>query len=504
MLANRAAGADISMKRRWAIAVLLGLSLVLVIAAASAATSGSSQDAAPHWEQLSAREKFAAYPDVAASPEGLIVVVWTEGANLTDKQNGSLRMAWRTGNSSDWAFFTLDDNVVYDAAVAVSDSHAFVVWSRNRNEIYYTTCTPSGNPPNANCGAPQRVTIAGEKALQVDIVVDNTGAPHLVWVEQDNRVYYTRWEGNAWRQKQPLTDHANPPGGEGPAIASAGNWIYLVWTEWQDDTHDNSQIKFCRRALDANDWSLCTTLSSWGAGDYLARNPSVTGDAAGNVYTVWDMLSYDDGGSERQYAIGYVHSSDNGQSWFAVHSFPNGDEFGRAESGAHIFRSVGGSSIEYIRYLRPQISLILSGTVPLPVLAWHAQLESGGSGEGLAMNLASAPHKVLWTYSAHPGSYAVPNAGDGYMYWATQPLTLSTDLCGRLNATVDSAAGHIAPVGDLGQLLEGGNPDDYLHTAYHESTGADFWGVFYNNTTPRACFDAYLPVMMRNASRIQE
>ena len=264
MPANKADGANTSIKRRWVIAVLLGLSLVLVIAAASAATSGNSQDTTPHWEKLSAEEKFAAYPDVAASSEGLIVVVWTEGADLTDKQNGALRMAWRTGNSSDWAFSTLDDKVVYDAAVAVSGSHAFVVWSRNRNEIYYTTCAPSGNPPNANCGAPQRITIAGEKALQVDIVVDNTGAPHLVWVEQDNRVYYTRWQGGAWGPKQALAAHANPPGGEGPAIASAGNWIYLVWTEWQDDTHSNSEIKFCRRTSAASDWSLCKTLSSWG------------------------------------------------------------------------------------------------------------------------------------------------------------------------------------------------------------------------------------------------
>ena len=135
--------------------------------------------------------------------------------------------------------------------------------------------------------------------------------------------------------------------------------------------------------------------------------------------------------------------------------------------------------------MRPHVSLAVSGTEMVPVLAWHRQIETGGViGPGLAQAVADNPYKVLWTYATHPGSIESTGAEDGTMFWATEgtrpySMTLSKDRCDNVDLRVNSSSARLAIVGDLLEARGGESPSAHVHTVYHEETGGDFWGVFF-------------------------
>jgi hypothetical protein len=498
------------LKRCWCLVpALAGLGLVAAVLAASASTTAPEAVDFKR-ESLSTPTWFGAYPDIDVGMGGLVAAVWTEGPDDVDKHSGRLKLAWANNNSTQWSVVTVDratDGKVYDAAVAVSGLTIHVLWSQPKNSIRYATC----NPPDYVCGSPDLVAVTGEEALQVDIAVDDAGTPHAVWVEAERdgdikkrRVYHARRTGVIWSPKKRVIFKSNPGAedifvsddGEGPSIAFANNFIHLVWTEWKDDAHTDSQVNYCRRSVSDSDWPRCVTpLSSWFT-NYLARNTSIIADGDGNVYAVWDIVSQDDSGSRRKYAIAYKHATNNGDNWQPTHTYPNGSDSGASSSGATVFRSGEGDNwIEYLQFLRPHISLAVSGTQTVPVMSWHAQLDAGGGEEGLAQAVLQTPHKVFWTYATWPGSYSV-DTSNGYMYWATDYYTISLDLCGDVNMNRDSATGQLAPAGDLKEILAGQSPGNHLHAVYHEETGGGFWGVYYNNGVPRPCFNIIMPVML--------
>jgi len=495
--------------RRWSFVPLLtGLGLVVAVLAASASTA-APQAVEFHRERLSTPAWFGAYPDIDTGSDGLVAAVWTEGPDTVEKHNGRLRLAWANNNSSLWSVVAVDrptDGKVFDSAVAVSGSTVHVLWSQPKNVVRYARCTP----PNYACTTPELVAVTGEEALQVDIAADGAGTPHAVWVEavmensvKKRKVFYAR-KGGAWLPKQQVRDSVDS---EGPAIAYANNLIHLVWTEWKNIQHSDSQINYCRRSVSDGDWPLCVApLSSWFTGDYLARNASIAADQTGNVYAVWDIVSDDDSGNQRQYAIAYKHATGNGDNWQDTHSYPDGNQYGNASSGAQIFKSGGpdpqisGEWIEYLQFVRPHVSLAVSGTATVPVMAWHAQFDPGSGEEGLAQVAQQTPHKVYWTYATRSGSYDAGFGDGGFMYWATDYYTLSLDLCGDVNLDRDSATGQMALVGDLNEILAGQSPGNHLHGVYHEETGGEYWAVFYNNSVPGSCNNIILPIMFQNSS----
>jgi len=114
----------------------------------------------------------------------------------------------------------------------------------------------------------------------------------------------------------------------------------------------------------------------------------------------------------------------------------------------------------------------------------------------MAQAVAQQPvYKVYWDYATQPGSDF-----DGNLYWATDPITLSTDMCGVVDMDRDSATAHLALVGDLRQVLTGESPGNHLHAVYHERVDSDRWGVFYNSNARVACNYVYLPIILLNSS----
>jgi hypothetical protein len=484
-------------RRCWLVPLLAGLGLVTAVIAVSA-SSTAPEAIGFSWAKLSASGWFAAYPHIDKGANGLVAALWTEGNNIDDKHNGALRLAWVDNAGTQWTAVTIDNGPVFDADLAVSGSTIHVVWSRSKNTIRYTTC----QGPDYSCAPSKQIATANEIALQVDIVVDDSGTTHVIWVEDDGKVHYMRRAGSTWPPEGPQ-DIVRNSGNvqEGPAIAYANGFVHLAWTEWMDVEHTNSEIKYCRRGVSETDWSLCTSLARWILGDYLARNVSIAADTGGNVYVVWDLVSEDDPGIKREYAIGYRHATDNGGNWRTTHTYPDGNQYGESAQGAQIFISGEGANwIEYVQFLRPYVSLAMSGTATVPVLSWHAQAEPKNGGEVIASNVAGYPHKVYWTYARQPGSYARGPADTGYMFWASEYFTVSTDLCGDVDMGVSSATGRLAVVGDLNEILDGESPGNHLHAVYHEETNGGFWGAFYNNTSPPVCFHIDLPILLKSAS----
>jgi hypothetical protein len=479
-------------RHRWAVPVLAGLMLVAAVMVVTASTAAPQDDWAHVRFRLSDPETSAAYPEIGVGADGLVVAVWTEGTgSQLDKHNGALKLGWISDSSPWWKTVTIDPLKVFDTAMTLSGSTVHVVWSRDKTHVYYTTCAP----PLYDCAGAEIVAVATSEALQLDIVLDGSNRPHVVWVEDDNKIYYTRRQGAIWNPKAAVGGSADSAG---PALAHAGGLVHLVWTEWQDVAHTDSEVQYCRRGVDESIWSWCIDpLAQWEFQEYLARNVSIAADGAGNVYVVWDILSDDDTGSQRNYAIAYRHSADNGQSWRLPHTYPAGNEFGNEFSGAQIFKSAESELwAEYVRFLRPYVSLAISGTQTVPVLAWHERAStSGGGGPGLALVAADdKAYKVFWDYARQPSSDL-----EGKLVWASEAITLSTDFCGVSDMKVDSATGRIAIAGDLAVAKGGGGGGNHLHVFYHEQVGADRWGVFYNSNEPVTCFHVRMPVLLENA-----
>jgi len=512
-------GKSLLLRHGGLVALLSGLILTVAVVLTSASTAAPQ---VPEFkrETVSTDGWFAAYPDIAVGTNGLVAVVWTESNDpVVDKQNGPLRLAWTSNSAARWTPITIDSETVYAAAVAIYGDTIHVVWSRNKTTLYHITCGPQ--PPDAQyvCKEEDRTTIttvSGEDtALQVDVAVDDAGTPHVVWVlgHEDaqgntlNELYYSRQEGSGWRFAELLAGH---PDVESPRITHASGLIHLVWIDWQPslEAHIDSIVRYANRATGAAQWLNFELLADWDfTWEFRARNPSIA--ANGNhVYAVWDFLSRDDrvGGDWQlcNYAIGYRHSADNGNIWRDVHTYSQGDEFGRSiYTGTQVFKSSESRSVscfagvEWIHHLRPEISVATSGTLAMPVLAWHYKAQSS---EGAA-------RKVFWDYATQPGSDA-----EGYIAWTGTPITLSTGLCeGAVDMSVGSAGARLAPVGDLNAILSGDTANGHLHATYHEQDPAasDFWQVLYNNhyNSTVVCpiyHDVYLPVVARNAFSEEE
>jgi hypothetical protein len=130
------------------------------------------------------------------------------------------------------------------------------------------------------------------------------------------------------------------------------------------------------------------------------------------------------------------------------------------------------------------------------VLAWHTKIEPAVQPELARTTLQDVAYKAFWTYALQPGS---DNRGN--MFWATEPITLSTDLGGEADMSVDSAGASLCVEGDLNAVLENDwGEEGHLHATYHEVGTSDNWRVFYNSDAFINFSDSiYLPLILRNS-----
>lgn len=497
-------------KRRWALVpVIAGLGLVLVVLVASASTTAPQADVL-RWRTLSDLTQSAAFPDLDVGSNGLVVVAWTEGPGTPiDKYFGPVKLSWNDQTGAGWQELVVEEQDAVDVALDVTDSTVHLVWIRRGAlpedppaDVWYRTCDLSASP---SCSDKTHLGTGGNGSVsevsRVDVAVDEGGTVHVVWAEGDGRgVYYVnKLAGDEWSPKMLVCESEKA---EFPVVTANDfeglDLLHVAWAEERVTAGEvvYTVVRYGRR--DGPDSWACVPVQTplGGSEDHPARNLSLAADTTGNVYLVWDTLAYNDDGARRRYVVDYVHSGDNGTTWRPVRSYPQGDDTG---FGGMWFESGEQDPLpDTLHFLRPHVSLALSGTQEVPVLAWHALVEKSGSGEpGWVQASVERPYKVFWDYATRPGSRA-----GGTMYWTGEYMTATTDLCGGVDLNAHSATGRVTIVGDLKDVGEGSSDpedDSYLHTVYHEETGI-MWSIIYNNNESVACFGLYLPVLMRNAS----
>jgi len=510
---------------RRAVAVWVGLgSLIVMVVVVNASTTAPQQANPLYKRQLSGPAKFGAYPDLATGEGGLVVAVWTQGPGThLARHFGPVKLGWISDSAAAWDTMTVDVGPANAVAVAVAGSTAHIAWVHHSDlpkDVYYTSCDLSQASPA--CASKELVAEGGAGGIvsqvsQVDLALDQSGTAHIIWAEGDNRGIYHSYKtvGQNWASKT-FVDTSEGIS-DFPAIAvnhfDGEDYAHVVWAQQLGDISPYHVAKYNR--WDGVQWMVDPSQLA-GEQDYPARNLSIAADDYGNVYVVWDLLvDYDE--YKREYVIGQAHSDDNGNrlSWpFLPRTYPGGDA--RGSSGAVIFKSGEEATSpepetgEYAHFLRPHISLAASGTltVPVPVLAWHAQvlLDKGDEPE-LAQLVAQPAHKVFWTYATKPGSDAF-----GDLFWAsdgvittTDYITLSLNFCGDLEMNTNSATPHLAIAGDLNNVKDGGvtGGEDHLHAVYHEEIDDGIWGVFYSSNVTVNCLRVYLPLVLQNYGGIE-
>jgi hypothetical protein len=427
----------------------------------------------------------SAYPDLAVSPDSdRVAVVWTEDyyqSGAGSYKHVYLRVASETGGG--WGdkvsvFSGSSRFSAYHAAVAVTGpaaytAHvAYVVFELDqsnlvRTELRHKKCSLSLSQVecDASEGVVASVDASSGKIFWVDLALDTSGNPHVVWAQYDadwnGDILYRAYDGGGWGSTE--TVRALTGNNHTPSIAWAGGYAHVVW-----DEQTQHQILYRRRT--GSGWepgsvALCSPQPALPPG-----NPDVAA-GGGRVFVVWDWCSdpnWQSHGYCRQYNVVYLRSNDRGARWGAVREV--GTDRGYAAGGLADYDSAGwyvsSSDIreEYLQYLRPAITLNDDGW---PALVWHA--DRSGAGDG-------GDYAIYYTYAT---------TGDGSgVNWAIAPTVLNRVRPNMLGSAV---------VG-VGEPEPGG--EQYLHVAYMQRQNTGYWDVYYDTDEWELYELAYLPVAL--------
>jgi hypothetical protein len=428
----------------------------------------------------------SAYPDLAVSPDGdRVAVVWTEEyyqSGAGSYNHVYLRVASETGGG--WGdevsvFSGSSRSSVDHAAVAVTGptaytAHvAYVVFEFDqdylvRTELRHRKC--SLNLSQVECDASEDVVASVDassgRIFWVDLALDASGNPHVVWAQYDDADYngdilYRAYDGDGWGSTE--TVRALTGNNHTPSIAWAGGYAHVVW-----DEQTQHQILYRRRT--ASGWEpgsvpLCSPQPARPPG-----NPDIAA-GGGRVFVVWDWCSdpnRESHGYCRQYNVVYLRSNDSGARWGTVREVGTDREY--AAGGLADYDSAGwyvsSSDMreEYLQYLRPSIALNDDGW---PAVVWHADRSGEGDGEDYA---------IYYTY-AFTGAGSEVN-------WAIAPAVLNRIQPSMLGS---------AAIG-VGEPEPG--DEQYLHVAYMQRQSTGFWDVYYDTDAWELYELVYLPVAL--------
>jgi hypothetical protein len=416
---------------------------------------------------LSRTDYTAAYPDLAVSSDlNYLAVVWVEGYAETSGSKGHayLRTASESGG---WrapieVYHGSADACAYDrAAVAISGTTAhvaYVVWddcnTKDTTKIYHTTCSLTNN----TCGASQLVTPPStEKIFWVDIAVDESGNPHLVYARYREiagnlygKILYRGYNGTSWESKEVHTDGNSHT----PAIAWSGGCAHFVWEE------ETGGHIFYRR-LCAGTWYPASNPLVIHTSNPVTNppyRPDIATAPGGRVFIVWDYLAQPaTQWTPATHYLVYKRSNDGGNTFYPV-AYPL--DVGTDNTGGtldpyteHVVGAEG--DVAYLKYLRPSVALNQDGW---PAVVWH-------TGDVMGTH---------YTYAISGTSTSVD--------WVTPTLLVAGE------------AG--APVVGFGDLITGTIP--LLHVAYMGAAG-NSWNVYYDSNEADVLDlpTVYLPLVMR-------
>lgn len=198
---------------------------------------------------------------------------------------------------------------VDNPCLAIAGNYVYLVWNHNpsggySNEIYFQRSIDGG----ANWNTAQRLTNNSASILdKTPSIAASANYVHITWQrgpDYDARVLYLRSSNNGttWETEQYITnDTINQTK---PCITASGNYVHIAW----EDTRTETLVVFCRSSFDNGaSWLPEKNLCSGFSADYQ------TITAIGrNVHLAWRDYRFN-----QEWHIGYRHSIDNGNTWFA-------------------------------------------------------------------------------------------------------------------------------------------------------------------------------------------
>lgn len=452
-------------------AAVLGIAALGALVAAAARAAPSEF---PHLRKnLSASVPMSAYPDLAVSvpDRDRVVVAWTEehGA-LLYQGDVYLRAASESGagwDSKVRVYDGDDDACAYGkASVAVTGTTAHVAYV-----VYYDDCSDPAftqvryskcNLATRQCDPSEVVAQAVSSLLyyipQVDLAVDGSGNPHVVWTryfegQNNGVVQYRARTGAGWGT---VDDVASGVGENhhSPAIACYGGYAHVAW-QGPEGTYGNQAVLYWRHPISTGTelWhTLYYTLVQSSPSvnrPYAPHDPDVAA-WGGRVFVVWN-LDYDDEWPGT-YALVYRLSSNDG----ATFGYP-------AEVGVDL-------SIDEEKewhYLTPYDPLLAT---PFENLWPSGALGSGGE------------QAVVWHTSTDGDPHAIYYS---YVLSGTEWFTPTVLRQGQVGSPAVGMGGWITESIPL------------LHVAYMEEGSS--WDVYYDSNQEYT-FDApdvYVPLVLR-------
>ncbi|MBC7226183.1 MAG: hypothetical protein H5T61_03000 [Thermoflexales bacterium] len=470
-------------------ALLAGALGALVFSGALAAPRAAFLHIATNLSNRPARYSY--YADIAVSPDGdRVVAVWSEAyQDYGGATKGSVYLRWASestgsgwsapvtvhaGDSNEcarWATVAVTGTNPYTAVVAYiiqspCDSPTF-------QAIRYRLCTLGGA-----CGAVHTAVSVnpspGDPGYgSVDIALDNSGVPHLVYA------YYQRVSGKDvgtvyyWFPNIGSPEQVSQSGYDArtPAIAWNGGVVHVVWATEPWGTNNDYFIFYRRRTTSG--WVGQQGLVKQSLG-YAPHNPAIA-VLSNTVLVAWDMNNAwtdTDCQSEQRdcekYTLAYIRSTDNGQSWPSYSGTPKWYELGGDYWGTERPYTSTGAVVEYTRFLRPSVGFRANGK---PVVVWHVN-------DGTTDN---PDYNIYYTEAL-----TVPESAADPIEWA------EVRRFGQ-NAPLHSASPVVAPF----------LPGDALHVVYlqylQQGMGVEDWETYYDGNEYDRYSHVYLPIVMRNA-----
>jgi len=346
---------------------------------------------------------ISAYPDLAVSPDGdRVVAAWTEGYKdgVGYKGHVYLRVASEAG--AGWGgkipVFSGGDSVcAYDVAVAVTGTTAHVAYVVFNNtcsdptqmQVRYRTCSLA----SGQCDGSEDVVASADTLFNritwVDLAVDASGNPHVVWARYDEQghdgeILYSARAGGTWGSLYTVGSNAGGKNNNAPAITWADGSVHVVWEEETLVGEEKTEHVLRYRRRRASGWESSVYITPLGSDTKRPpSNPDVAA-GAGEVFVVWDWCSNEGPNSPcSTYHMVYRRSNSGGVYWGTHDNEIRevGTDYRRSYRYDDLgdYDSVLEGQDEYVRRLRPAIALNEDGW---PAVVWHAKRNGGGGEEG--------------------------------------------------------------------------------------------------------------------------
>jgi hypothetical protein len=259
---------------------------------------------------LSVSDTASLFPDIAVDNAGHVYVVW--GEHSSDDVVRSDMLLFRMWDGQTWS--PPNDIAVggHLPQIAV-DSQGRLHVIRIANGLEYKRAWAQGDPSDAQAWTPgQDLHISSP--YWPDMVVDSQDRIHVVFTDVGG-IHYRRSVdgGDSWSVPIQL-DIPRVEGAETPRLAVDGlDNVYAVWSDLEVSVGGRDPmgiaVGFSYSTDGGETWSLPRQVVT---GDEGYEWPQVAVDSAGTIHVVWRYRDLIAG------TIGYVRSSDRGESWSEV------------------------------------------------------------------------------------------------------------------------------------------------------------------------------------------